>query len=134
MPLVKNQTGYVKNIKPPASGPSEECIRAQSKCPEQPSSSLPGLPIPEVDPYKGETGLDSNVPVETSNKTAAKSTESSPKKGSISITSHTLKKKSTPWKYKCKICGEVLDSVHELTTHHQINPHILYCSTCRKAF
>ena len=134
MPLVKNQTGYVKNIKPSASGPSEERVRAQSKHSEQPSSSLPGLPIPEVDPYEGETEPDSNVPVEISNKTAAKNTESSPKKGSISITSHTLKKKSTPRKYKCKICGEVLDSVHELTTHHQTNHHILYCSMCRKAF
>ena len=63
-----------------------------------------------------------------------KNTESSPKKGFISIMNHTLKKKSTPQKYKCKICGEVLDSVHELTTHHQTNHHILYCSTCRKAF
>ena len=123
MPVVKNQTGYVKNIKPPASGPSEECVRAQSRHSEQPSSSLPGLPIPEVDPYKGETEPDSDVPVETSNKTAAKNTESSPKKG---ITSHTLKKKSTPMKYKCKVCGEVLDSVHKLTTHHQ--PITTYCT------
>ena len=30
-PLAKNQTGYVKNIKPSASGPSHECIKAQSK-------------------------------------------------------------------------------------------------------
>ena len=103
----------MKNIKPSASGPSGERVRAQSKHSEQPSSSLPGLPIPEVDPYEGETELDSNVPVEISNKTAAKNTESSPKKGSISITSNTLKKKSTPQKYKCNICSEVLDSVHE---------------------
>ena len=28
VPLVKNQTGYIKNIKPSASGPSDECVRA----------------------------------------------------------------------------------------------------------
>ena len=31
VPLAKNHTGYVKNIKPSASGPSDECVRAQSK-------------------------------------------------------------------------------------------------------
>ena len=30
-PLAKNQTGYVKNIKPSASGPSDERVKAQSK-------------------------------------------------------------------------------------------------------
>ena len=75
-PLVKNQTGYVKNIKPPASGPSDECVRAQSKCSEQPSSSLPGLPIPEVDPYHGETEPESDVSVETPNKTIANTSAS----------------------------------------------------------
>ena len=68
IPLAKNQKGYVKNITPPAGGPSDECVRAQSKCSEQPSSSLPGLPIPEVDPYDDETEPESNVPVETSKK------------------------------------------------------------------
>ena len=108
--VFKNQTGDVKNIKPSASGPSEECVRVQSKCSEQPSSSLPGLPVPEVEPYEGETEPDSDVPVETPDKSAAKNIESSSKKGSISIMSHTLKKKSTSRKYKSKI----LDSVHEL--------------------
>ena len=88
--IVKNQTGYVKNIKPSASCPPDECVRAQSKHSEQPSSSLPGLPIHEVHPHDGETEPDLDVPVETSNKTAAKASESSPKKGSISIMSHTL--------------------------------------------
>ena len=32
----KNQTRYVKNIKPSASGPSNECVQAQSKRSEQP--------------------------------------------------------------------------------------------------
>ena len=35
-PLAKNQTGYVKNIKPSASGPSDEHVKAQSKPSEQP--------------------------------------------------------------------------------------------------
>ena len=81
----------MKNIKPSVSGPSDECVRAQSKRSEQPSSSLPGLPIPEVDPYNGKTGPESDVPVETPNKTTANTSASSPKKGTISITSHTLK-------------------------------------------
>ena len=57
-----------------------------------------------------------------------------PKKETISIMSHTLKKKTNPRKYKCKICSVVLDSVHELTTHHQTKHNILYCSTCKRAF
>ena len=48
--------------------------------------------------------------------------------------SHTLKKTTNPRKYKCKICSVVLDRVHELTTHHQTNHNILYCSTCKRAF
>ena len=134
VPPAKNQTGYVKNIKPSASGPSDECVRAQSKWSEQPSSSLPGLPIPEVDPYDGETELESDVPMETPSKATANTSTLSPKKGTISIMNHTLKKKSTPRKYRCKTCGDVLDSVHELTTHHQTNHNILYCSTCNRAF
>ena len=47
---------------------------------------------------------------------------------------HTLKKKTTPRKYRCKICGDVLDSMHELMTHHQTNHNILYCSICNRAF
>ena len=78
---IKNKTGYVKNIKPSASGPSDECVRAQTKRSEQPSSSLPGLPIPEMDPYDRETDLESDVPVESTNKTTASTSTSSPKKG-----------------------------------------------------
>ena len=44
------------------------------------------------------------------------------------------KKKTTPRKYRCKICGDVLDSMHELTTHHQTIHNILYCSICNRAF
>ena len=134
VPAAKNQTGYVKNIKPSASGPSAERVRAQSKQSEQPSSTLPGLPIPEVDPCDGETELESDVPVETPGKAADSTSTSSPKKGIISIMSHTLKKKTSTRKYRCKICGDVLDSVHELTTHHQTNHNILYCSICNRAF
>ena len=124
----------MKNIKPSASGPSNEHVQAQSKRSEQPSSSLPGLPVPEASPYDGETEAESNVPVETPGKVADSSITSSSKKGTISITSHTLKKKTNPRKYKCKMCSVVLDSVHELTTHHQTNHNILYCSTCKRAF
>ena len=133
-PAAKNQTGYVKNIKPPASGPSEDRVKAQTKRSEQPSSSLPGLPVPEVSPYDGETETKSDVPVETPGKAVDNSGISSPKKGTISITSHTLEKMTTPRKYRCKVCSIVLDSAHELTTHHQTNHNILYCSTCKRAF
>ena len=124
----------MKNIKPSASGPSDECVQAQSKRSEQPSSSLPRLPVPEVSPYDGETEAESDVPVETPGKVADSSSTSSPKKGTISIMIHTLKKKMNPRKYKCKICSVVLDSVHELTTHHQTNHNILYYSICKRAF
>ena len=133
-PLAKNQTGYVKNIKPSASSPSDEHVKAQSKQSEQPSSSLPGLPVPEVSPYDGATETESDVPVETPSKVVDNSGTSSPKKGTINITSHTLKKTTTPRKYRCRICSVVLDSVHELTTHHQTNHNILYCSICKRAF
>ena len=107
---------------------------AQRKCSEQPTSSLPGLPIPEVDPYDGETDLELDLSAESSSKPTANPVTDSPKKGTIHITSHTLKKKSNPCKYKCKFCGSVLDSAHELTTHHQTTHSILYCSTCSRAF
>ena len=89
---MKNKTGYVKNIKPPASGPSEEHVKAQTKHSEQPSSSLPGLPIPEMHPYDGETDLELDAPVDSTSKSTESSVTSSPKKGTICITSHTLKK------------------------------------------
>ena len=92
-PLAKNKTGYVKNIKPSASGPSDEHVKAQSKQSEQSSSSLPGLPVPEASPYDRETETESDVPMETPGKVVDNSSTSSPKKGTINITSHTLKKK-----------------------------------------
>ena len=107
-PPAKTQTAYVKNIKPSASGPSEERINAQSKKSEQPFLSLPRLPVPKVSPYDVETEVESDVQVETPDKVAD---SSSPKKGTISIMNHTLKKKTNPRKYKCKICSVVLDSV-----------------------
>ena len=125
-PPVKTQSKYVKNIKPLVSGPSEECINAQTKKSEQPLLSLPGLPVPEVGPYDVETEVESDKSVDTPDKTVD---IASPKKGTISIMSHTLKKKVKPRKYKCKICSIVLGSAHELTTHHQTNHNILYCST-----
>ena len=107
---------------------------AQTKRSEQPTSSLPGLPIPDVDPYDGETDLKQDLPMNSTNKPTPDSTTNSPKKGTIHITSHTLKKKSNLRKYKCKFCGSVLDCAHELTTHHQATHSILYCSTCSRAF
>ena len=81
-----------------------------------------------------ETDLELDVSAESTSKPTASPVTVSPKKGTINITSHTLKKKSTPLKYKCKFCESVLDSVHQLTTHHQMNHSILYCSTCSRAF
>ena len=114
--------------------PQTSVLRLNQKRSEQPSSNLPRLPVPEGSPYDGETEMGSDVPVETPGKVVDNSSTSSPKKGTISIMSHTLKKKTNPRKYKCKICSVVLDSVHELTTHHQTNHNILYCFTCKRAF
>ena len=75
------------------SGPSEECINAQTKKSEQPLLSLPGLPVPEVGPYDVETEVESDKSVDTPDKTVD---IASPKKGTISIMSHTLKKKVKP--------------------------------------
>ena len=55
----------MKNIKPLASGPSDEPVKAQSQCSEQPSWSLPGLPVPDMNPYDENTEIESDVPVET---------------------------------------------------------------------
>ena len=93
--IIKNKSGYVRNIKPSASGPSEEQVRAQTKCSEQPSSCLPGLPIPEVNPYDGETEPDTDVSVEPTDKSTSDGMESTPRKGSIIIMIHNLKKKTT---------------------------------------
>ena len=70
-------------------------LRLNQKQSEQPSSSLPGLPVPEGSPYDGETEMESDVPVETPGKVVDNSSTSSPKKGTISIMSHTLKRKPT---------------------------------------
>ena len=43
---------------------------------EQPASSLPGVTTPEVDSYDAETEVDSDVPVETPDVPAIKSSES----------------------------------------------------------
>ena len=53
--FIKNKSYYVRNIKPSASGPSEERVKAQTTRSEQPSSCLPGVPVPKVDPYDRET-------------------------------------------------------------------------------
>ena len=134
VPTPKNRSVYVNNIKPSASGPSAARVRAQSTSSIPLSSSLPGLTVPEVDPYDADTDIDTNVHVETPQESATKPTKSTSKKGSINITSHTLKKTKTSRKYKCRMCAEKLSSVKELTIHHQTTHHILYCSMCSKAF
>ena len=133
-PVAKHTTGYVRNIKPYAAGPSAACVWAQSTSSVPPSSSLPGLTAPVIDPYDADTEIDSDVQVETSHDDASKPNKSPTKKGSISITSHTLKTTTMSRKYKCKICGDRVNSVKELTIHHQTKHHILYCSMCRKVF
>ena len=106
-------------------------MRAQNKHSEQPSSSLPGVSVPEADPYDGDTEpeIETQVSPKDSNASTTTNSKSIPKKGSISITSHALKMKTTSRKYRCRMCSAVLDSVH-----HQTNHNILYCSMCSKAF
>ena len=128
----RDRKGFVKNIKSSTSGPSDD--RAQTQRSEPPSFSLPALPSPEVDPYDADTEVESDVTVETPPKSNSQPITSTPKKGTISITQHALKRKATPRRYKCKECSIVLESVHELTTHHQTNHNILYCSTCKRPF
>ena len=55
---VQKQTGYVKNIKPPAGGPLDEQVKAQSKRSEQSSMHLPGVPVLEVNPYDVDTDIE----------------------------------------------------------------------------
>ena len=70
VPTPKNRSVYVKNIKRSASGPSAAWVRAQSTSSIPPSSSLPGLTVPEVDPYDADTNIDTDVHVETPQKSA----------------------------------------------------------------
>ena len=131
---IKNKPAYVKNIKPRADGPSEDRIKAQTNHSNHPTSSLPGLPIPETDPYEVDTDIESDSPTDPNNKTTSDTDTNPTKKGRISITSHVLKKKSNPRKYQCKLCERILNSAHELTSHHQTTHGIVYCSVCSKAF
>ena len=130
----KNKNVYMKNIKPDQSGPSTDRIKAQSSHSTRPTSNLPGLPIPESDPYNEDTDLEDAPVVDLVNTTTPGTDRGDSKKRTISITSHTLKKKSNPRKYRCRLCDKVLDSAHELTNHHQATHNILYCSFCSKAF
>ena len=131
---VKNKHGYVKNIKPNQSGPSANRIKAQTSHSTHPTTNLPGLPIPESNPYDGDTDLEDAPSANPVNTPTQVVDASASKKGTIIITSHTLMKKSNPRKYRCRMCDQVLDSTHELTTHHQATHNILYCSFCSKAF
>ena len=133
---IKNKNVYVKNVKPDQSGPSEERIKAQSSrsTPPPPTSNLPGLPIPESTQYDKDTDLEGAPTTDPDNTSIQDNDNNAAKKGTINITSHTLKKKSNHRKYRCRMCSKALNSARELTIHHQATHNILYCSFCNKAF
>ena len=79
----RDRKGYVKNIKPSASGPSDDQVRAQTQCSEPPSIILPALPSPEVDTYDADTEVESDVTVETPPKSDSHPSTFTPKKGTI---------------------------------------------------
>ena len=130
------RTTRTKNTRPSASGPSEERVKAQLQQTEKPTVSLPALPAREEDPYDADTELDSDVTMETvpKNEPSKQSDSSPPRKGTINITQHTLKKKKTSRKYRCRECSLVLSSVQELTIHHQTNHDTLHCPKCTRPF
>ena len=109
---VKNKNMYVKNIKPNQSGPSDDRIRAQTSHSSHPTSSLPGLSVAESNPYDVDTDVEDAPSTNSANTTTQGTDDSVSKKGTISITSHTLKKKTNPHKYQCRMCNKVLDSAH----------------------
>ena len=119
--------------RPSAGGPSAEWVKAQTQRSEPPSINLPALPSPEIDLYEGDTKIESDAALETPPKPVSQS-GTCPKKGTINITQHGVKRKAASRKYKCKECDAVMDSVHELMKHHQNNHNILYCSMCKRPF
>ena len=134
VPPTKNKNMYVKNVKPDQSGPSEDRIKAQSSRSTPPTSNLPGLPIPESTHYDEDTDLEGAPTTDPDNTSIQDNDNNTVKKGTINITSHTLKKNSNRRKYRCRMCSKTLNSARELTIHHQATHNILYCSFCNKAF
>ena len=122
-----------KITRPSAGGPSDHRVKAQTQRSEPLSINLPTLPSPEIDPYEEDTEIESDAAVETPPKPYSQA-GTCPKKGTINITQHGVKRKTASRKYRCKECDAVMDSVHELTRHHQSNHNILYCSTCKRPF
>ena len=134
VPPTKNKNMYVKNVKPDQSSPSEDRIKAQSSRSTPPTSNLPGLPIPESTHYDEDTDLEGAPTTDPDNTSIQDNDNNTVKKGTINITSHTLKKNSNRRKYRCRMCSKTLNSSRELTIHHQATHNILYCSFCNKAF
>ena len=81
VPVAKNTTSYVRNIKPSAAGPSAAHVRGQSTSSVPPSSSLPGLTVPVINPYDVDTEIDSDVQVETTHDDANMPNKSPQRKG-----------------------------------------------------
>ena len=92
---------YVKNVKPDQSCPSEDRIKAQSSRSIPPTSNLPGLPIPESTHYDEDTDLEGAPTTDPDNTSIQDNDNNTVKKGTINITSHTLKKNSNRRKYRC---------------------------------
>ena len=85
--------------------------------PPPPTSNLPGLPIPESTQYDGDTDLEGAPTTDPVNTSTQDNNNNAAKKGTINITSHTLKKKSNHRKYRCRMCNKALNSARELTIH-----------------
>ena len=134
VPPTKNKNMYVKNVKPDQSSPSEDRIKVQSSRSTPPTSNLPGLPIPESTKNDEDADLEGAPTTDPDNTSIQDNDNNAVKKGTINITSHTLKKKSNRRKYRCRMCSKTLNSARELTIHHQATHNILYCSFCNKAF
>ena len=128
---IRHLKGQGKITRPSAGGPSNDRVKAQTQRSESPSINLPALPSAVIDPYEEDTEIDLDAAVETPSKPDPRSS-TCPKKGTIDITQHGVKRKMASHKYRCKECDAVMDSVHELTMHHQSNHNI--CSTCKRPY
>ena len=121
---------------PLSDGPSASRIMAQKSNTVKPSvrpiSSI--LPSPDDTPPEAEAETDVQPDLPVSKAIQQNDTKDRVSKGELAVQSYTLRKIKKVRKYKCRICGEICDSAHHLTVHHQSSHGILYCDQCTKAF
>ena len=117
------------NIKPNATGPTDDRINSQNNKTMHPTQWLPPLKSDTLvasssDSKESDADTEPYVP-------EIQDDVSEVPQGTFCITVRSLKKTK---KYHCKYCEKNYDSSKKLTDHHQKCHKIMYCTQCTRAF